>query len=77
MGVSEKLERAKKKTREGGGGKSRRRACKTFFNGLVLVYQLLVFPPIGQFLQFLSTPAKRVICVIYVNQPYHKNGSRA
>ena len=51
MGASEKLEASeeKKQGRGGGGGRSGRRACKTFFNGPVLVYQLLVYLPIGQF----------------------------
>ena len=43
MGASEKLERAKKKKQgRGGRGRSGKRACKTFFNGPVLVYQLQV-----------------------------------
>ena len=66
-----------KKKGKGGGGRNGRRACKTFFNGSVLVFQLLVYPLIGQFCQFLSTSAKRVICVIHDNQYYPENASRA
>ena len=32
---------------------------------------------IGQFCQFLSTPAKRVICIIHDNQHYPENALRA
>ena len=77
MKALEKLNRAKKKKGKGGGGSNGRRACKTFFNGPVLVFQLLVYPLIGQFCQFLSTSAKRVICVNHDNQYYPENASRA
>ena len=73
----QKIGASEKKKNDGAGGRERsgRRACKTFFySGPVLVYQLLVCPLIGQFWQFLATPAKRVTCVSHVNR---ENGSRA
>ena len=72
-----KIGRSKRKKKWWGGGgveeeRNGRTARKTFFNGPVLVY-----PLIGQFCQLLSTPAKRMICVIHHNQHYPENASHA
>ena len=50
----------KKKT-GGNWGKEGRRACNHFFKELVAVYQVLVYPLIGQIWQVISTLSNRVV----------------
>ena len=50
LGASEKLEASEGKNKGRGAGEGTEgEPVKTFFNGPVLVYQLLVYLPIGQF----------------------------
>ena len=51
MGGERKVMERAKKNEGWGQVRSGRRACKTFFNGPVLVYQLLVYPLVDSFCQ--------------------------
>ena len=57
--VAAELRRRKHENKTGGGDG----ACNNFFKRPVQVYQLLVYPLIGQFWQITSTLSKRVVPV--------------